>query len=288
MPVATDQFTAAWESFFRTTRRLRSRAGRLPIDGLSLPQYHLLEALRGVGRADGRRAGRVGRRRAPDGHADARLPGPRRLRHAPALGDRSPRRARLADAGGQRRDRSRARARRGVPPPRVRGARAGGARAGRRAARPPEPGARGAGRHESRRLPALAPRDARRDVGRAARHAAGRAQPDDRRHRAAADRRRPRRRRPLLVGVQRLHARRDGDDADLRPPVGRLRPPPLLRRRHPDLHGRRRRRRHRRLDDAARDRACDPGSRRGRADPARRRHDRRPDPAVGPRQAGRA
>ena len=47
MPVATDQFTAAWESFFRTTRRLRSRAGRLPGDGLSLPQYHLLEALRG-------------------------------------------------------------------------------------------------------------------------------------------------------------------------------------------------------------------------------------------------
>jgi DNA-binding MarR family transcriptional regulator len=48
VPVATDQFTAAWESFFRTTRRLRSRAGRLPIDGLSLPQYHLLEALRGA------------------------------------------------------------------------------------------------------------------------------------------------------------------------------------------------------------------------------------------------
>jgi DNA-binding MarR family transcriptional regulator len=48
VPVATDQFTAAWEAFFRTTRRLRSRAGRLPIDGLSLPQYHLLEALRGA------------------------------------------------------------------------------------------------------------------------------------------------------------------------------------------------------------------------------------------------
>ena len=47
MPVATDKFTAAWESFFRTTRRLRSRAGRLPDGGLSLPQYHLLEALRG-------------------------------------------------------------------------------------------------------------------------------------------------------------------------------------------------------------------------------------------------
>jgi DNA-binding MarR family transcriptional regulator len=47
VPVANDQFTAAWESFFRTTRRLRSRAGRFPVGGLSLPQYHLLEALRG-------------------------------------------------------------------------------------------------------------------------------------------------------------------------------------------------------------------------------------------------
>jgi DNA-binding MarR family transcriptional regulator len=46
VPVATDQFTAAWEAFFRTTRRLRSRAGKQPLEGLSLPQYHLLEALR--------------------------------------------------------------------------------------------------------------------------------------------------------------------------------------------------------------------------------------------------
>jgi DNA-binding MarR family transcriptional regulator len=46
VPVAADQFTAAWESFFRTTRRLRSRAGRQPLEGLSLAQYHLLEALR--------------------------------------------------------------------------------------------------------------------------------------------------------------------------------------------------------------------------------------------------
>jgi DNA-binding MarR family transcriptional regulator len=46
VPVATDQFTAAWETFFRATRRLRSRAGKQPIEGLSLPQYHLLEALR--------------------------------------------------------------------------------------------------------------------------------------------------------------------------------------------------------------------------------------------------
>jgi DNA-binding MarR family transcriptional regulator len=44
--VATEQFTEAWEAFFRTTRRLRARAGRLRGDGLSVPQYHLLEALR--------------------------------------------------------------------------------------------------------------------------------------------------------------------------------------------------------------------------------------------------
>ena len=46
MPIATDQLATAWEGFFRTTRRLRSRAGKHPIEGLSLPQYHLLEALR--------------------------------------------------------------------------------------------------------------------------------------------------------------------------------------------------------------------------------------------------
>jgi DNA-binding MarR family transcriptional regulator len=46
VPAATDQFAAAWETFFRTTRRLRSRAGRQDLEGLSLPQYHLLEALR--------------------------------------------------------------------------------------------------------------------------------------------------------------------------------------------------------------------------------------------------
>jgi DNA-binding MarR family transcriptional regulator len=44
--VATDQFAAAWERFFRTTRRLRSRAGKHDLEGLSLPQYHLLEILR--------------------------------------------------------------------------------------------------------------------------------------------------------------------------------------------------------------------------------------------------
>jgi DNA-binding MarR family transcriptional regulator len=46
VPAAADQFTAAWEAFFRTTRRLRSRAGKQPLEGLSVPQYHLLEALR--------------------------------------------------------------------------------------------------------------------------------------------------------------------------------------------------------------------------------------------------
>ena len=75
MPVATDQFAAAWETFFRTTRRLRSRAGKQSLEGLSLPQYHLLEALRDDGRADRRRARRGRGRRAADRHAHARLPG---------------------------------------------------------------------------------------------------------------------------------------------------------------------------------------------------------------------
>jgi DNA-binding MarR family transcriptional regulator len=44
------RFSAAWESFFRTTRRLRARANRFPGEaGLTLPQYHLLEALRATG-----------------------------------------------------------------------------------------------------------------------------------------------------------------------------------------------------------------------------------------------
>jgi len=46
VPSATREFTAAWESFFRTTRRMRARAGRVPFAGLSLPQYQLIEALR--------------------------------------------------------------------------------------------------------------------------------------------------------------------------------------------------------------------------------------------------
>ena len=48
MAVAVDtqqRFSQAWESFFRTTRRLRARAGRLPGE-LSVPQYQVLEALR--------------------------------------------------------------------------------------------------------------------------------------------------------------------------------------------------------------------------------------------------
>jgi DNA-binding MarR family transcriptional regulator len=46
VPVATDQLAAAWETFFRTTRRLRARAGKYPFEGISLPQYQLLEPLR--------------------------------------------------------------------------------------------------------------------------------------------------------------------------------------------------------------------------------------------------
>jgi DNA-binding MarR family transcriptional regulator len=40
-----ERFSAGWENLFRTTRRLRARAGRFPGE-LTLPQYHLLEALR--------------------------------------------------------------------------------------------------------------------------------------------------------------------------------------------------------------------------------------------------
>ena len=41
------RFSDAWESLFRTTRRLRARAGRLPGEAhMSVPQYHLLEPLR--------------------------------------------------------------------------------------------------------------------------------------------------------------------------------------------------------------------------------------------------
>jgi DNA-binding MarR family transcriptional regulator len=47
VPVAADhELALAWEEFFRTTRRLRSRAGRQSLEGLSLAQYHLLESLR--------------------------------------------------------------------------------------------------------------------------------------------------------------------------------------------------------------------------------------------------
>jgi DNA-binding MarR family transcriptional regulator len=43
---ATREFSASWERFFRTTRRIRARAGRAQLAGLSLPQYQLLEPLR--------------------------------------------------------------------------------------------------------------------------------------------------------------------------------------------------------------------------------------------------
>jgi DNA-binding MarR family transcriptional regulator len=44
------RFSDAWESFFRTTRRLRARAGRLPGEAhMSVPQYQLLEPLRAGG-----------------------------------------------------------------------------------------------------------------------------------------------------------------------------------------------------------------------------------------------
>ena len=49
-PIATaDEFSLAWESFFRATRRARGRSTHAPLEGsgLSLPQYQLLERLRG-------------------------------------------------------------------------------------------------------------------------------------------------------------------------------------------------------------------------------------------------
>ncbi len=45
---AAQEFTASWERFFRTTRRIRARANRAQLDGLSLSQFQLLEPLRSV------------------------------------------------------------------------------------------------------------------------------------------------------------------------------------------------------------------------------------------------
>jgi DNA-binding MarR family transcriptional regulator len=42
-------FTEAWETFFRSVRRARSRAANAEQGGLSLPQYHLLEPLAAEG-----------------------------------------------------------------------------------------------------------------------------------------------------------------------------------------------------------------------------------------------
>jgi DNA-binding MarR family transcriptional regulator len=48
---AADEFTEAWETFFRATRRARGRSAG-PLDGtrLTLSQYQLLEALRAAPR----------------------------------------------------------------------------------------------------------------------------------------------------------------------------------------------------------------------------------------------
>jgi DNA-binding MarR family transcriptional regulator len=53
---AGDDFTAAWEDFFRAVRRARGRAAaKPPADGLSLAQYHLVAPL-GAGRSQTIRA----------------------------------------------------------------------------------------------------------------------------------------------------------------------------------------------------------------------------------------
>ena len=45
--MSADEFTLAWETFFRATRRARGRStGPLEGSRLTLPQYQLLEALR--------------------------------------------------------------------------------------------------------------------------------------------------------------------------------------------------------------------------------------------------
>src|SRR5688572_15961466 len=51
MPTATVEFTAAWGTFFRTIRKLRARGTWLPAEGLSVPQYELLEPLRRLSEA---------------------------------------------------------------------------------------------------------------------------------------------------------------------------------------------------------------------------------------------
>ena len=49
--MSTDEFTLAWETFFRATRRARGRAtGPLEGSRLTLAQYQLLEALRAAPR----------------------------------------------------------------------------------------------------------------------------------------------------------------------------------------------------------------------------------------------
>ena len=179
---AAQEFTASWERFFRTTRRIRARANRAHLDGLSLAQFQLLKPLAGEAQPVGGLAESAGvapptATRMLDGLArDGLVERP--------LRPRPPRRAGRADRRGRAR------------PWRPRRARWSGAR---RISRPrrrtsasrPAILLRGSPTVVERELPTSAPATCCRRGAtlfafgrRAARHAAGRAQPDDRRHRA--------------------------------------------------------------------------------------------------------
>ena len=112
---------------------------------------------------------------------------------------------------------------------------------------------------------------------------AGGARPDDRRDRAAAHRRRPRRPDAVLVGLHRVHAHLDGHRAAVREARRRLRaqePLPVRDRRVP---ARLCAVRCRAVDDAARRLPCRSGNRRGRPVPALAGRDREHRPAARPR-----
>jgi hypothetical protein len=114
--------------------------------------------------------------------------------------------------------------------------------------------------------------------------APGRARPDDRRHRAAADRLRPRRNLPVLLGLHGLHAGQHRDRPALREARGRLRAEAAVHLRDRRLPPRLRALRARAEHDAARDLPRHPGSGRRWSVPARARGGRldRPAPRTRP------
>ena len=142
-------------------------------------------------------------------------------------------------------------------------------------ARSPRPEAAGIPLHDR-----TGPGDLRRDHGR---DPAGCARPDDRRDRAAGDRRRPRRPDELLVGDHLVHPRDDRHRAAVREARRHLRPTAPLARRDLDLPVRLGALRPCAVDEPARRLPRRPGHGRGRAVRARARDDRRDRPAARPR-----